>query len=108
MKIAVAGLGYVGLSNSVLLAQNHPVIGVDLDQTRVNQINAGQSPLEDPELADFLTKDNLDLTATTDGASAFRDAEIVVIATPTNYDPTDNYFDTSSIEGRDCRNLGSE
>jgi len=98
MKITVAGLGYVGLSNSVLLAQNHTVTGVDLDQGRVDMVNARQSPLEDPELAEFLARETTDFTATCDGPAAFRDAEIVIIATPTNYDPQHNHFDTSSIE----------
>ena len=98
MKIAVAGLGYVGLSNSVLLARNHKVTGVDLDPDRVAMINARQCPLQDPELADYLARPDTDLTATTDAAAAFAEADLVVIATPTNYDPKYNYFDTTSIE----------
>jgi UDPglucose 6-dehydrogenase len=98
MKIAVAGLGYVGLSNSVLLAQNHSVTGVDLDAPRVEQLNDRNCPLQDPELAEFLSRPDLQFSATTDGTAAFGDADLVVIATPTNYDPDTNYFDTSSIE----------
>ncbi|UYV35892.1 nucleotide sugar dehydrogenase [Rhodobacteraceae bacterium D3-12] len=98
MKIAVAGLGYVGLSNSVLLAQNHDVIGVDLDGERVDAVNQRACPLQDPELAAFLSRPDLRLTATTDGATAFSNADFVIVATPTNYDPDTNFFDTSSIK----------
>lgn len=98
MKTAVAGLGYVGLSNSVLLAQNHTVIGVDLNAERVEMLNARQSPLQDPELASFLQREDLKFSATTNGTDAFESADLVIIATPTNYDPDNNYFDTSSIE----------
>lgn len=98
MKIAVAGLGYVGLSNSALLAQNHNVTGVDLDEDRVASLNRRECPLQDPELADFLSRKDLRFRATTDGAAAFASADLVIIATPTNYDPDTNYFDTTSIE----------
>ena len=98
MEIAVAGLGYVGLSNSVLLAQNHTVTGVDLDARRVAQINARECPLQDPELAEYLARSDLRISATTDGAAAFAKSDLVIVATPTNYDPRTNYFDTTSIE----------
>ena len=98
MKIAVVGLGYVGLSNAVLLAQNHDVTAVDVSAARVDQVNARQSPIVDAELEDFLATRQLQLTATTDLAAAARDAELVVIATPTDYDPHTNHFDTSSVE----------
>ncbi|WP_417257388.1 nucleotide sugar dehydrogenase [Celeribacter sp.] len=98
MKIAVAGIGYVGLSNAVLLAQHNTVTAVDVSAERVAQVNARQSPIIDPELEDFLAHKDLDLTATTQAASAYKDAEIVIVATPTNYDPQSNYFDTSSVE----------
>ena len=98
MRIAVAGIGYVGLSNAVLLAQHNTVTAVDVSPERVAQVNARKSPIIDPELEDFLTHKDLDLTATTQAASAYKDAEIVIVATPTNYDPQNNYFDTSSVE----------
>src|SRR5690625_2056339 len=98
MKIAVAGTGYVGLSNAVLLAQNHEVIALDIDEEKVNLINQKKSPIADPEIEDFLANRDLNLTATTDYVKAYKDVEYVVIATPTNYDPDQNYFDTSSIE----------
>ena len=98
MKIAVVGLGYVGLSNAVLLAQNHDVTAVDVSAARVDLVNNRKSPIVDAELEDFLTREPLQLTATTDLAAAARDAELVVIATPTDYDPHTNHFDTSSVE----------
>ena len=98
MKIAVVGLGYVGLSNAVLLAQNHDVTAVDVSAARVNLVNSRQSPIVDAELEEFLTHKPLQLTATTDLAAAARDAELVVIATPTDYNPYTNHFDTSSVE----------
>ncbi len=98
MKIAVVGLGYVGLSNAVLLAQNHDVTAVDVSAARVDLVNSRQSPIVDAELEDFLAHKPLQLTATTDLAAAARDAELVVIATPTDYDPHTNHFDTSSVE----------
>ncbi|QUJ76033.1 nucleotide sugar dehydrogenase [Sulfitobacter albidus] len=98
MKIAVAGLGYVGLSIAVLLAQHNSVVAVDIDQARVDQINAGQSPIVDPDIADFLETRDLDLTATTDLARACDGADFIIVATPTNYDADTNYFDTSSVE----------
>ena len=98
MKIAVVGLGYVGLSNAVLLAQNHDVTAVDVSAARVDLVNNRKSPIVDAELEDFLAYKSLQLTATTDLAAAARDAELVVIATPTDYDPHTNHFDTSSVE----------
>ncbi|GAA3852837.1 nucleotide sugar dehydrogenase [Celeribacter arenosi] len=98
MKIAVAGLGYVGLSNAVLLAQHHDVIAVDVDERRVNMVNNGQCPIVDDELTDFLANRNLHLTATTNAEAAYSDADFVIVATPTNYDADTNYFDTSSVE----------
>ena len=98
MKIAVAGTGYVGLSISVLLAQHNKVTAVDIIPEKVEMINGRISPLADPEIEHFLAAKKLNLTATTDGASAYRDAKLVIIATPTNYDSDKNYFDTSSVE----------
>ncbi|WP_417242861.1 nucleotide sugar dehydrogenase [Celeribacter sp.] len=98
MKIAVAGIGYVGLSNAVLLAQHNTVMAVDVSAERVAQVNARTCPIIDAELEDFLAHKDLDLTATTDGAAAYADATFVIVATPTNYDAQTNYFDTSSVE----------
>ena len=97
MKIAVAGTGYVGLSNAVLLAQHNNVVAVDIIQTKVDTINAKKSPIVDKEIEDFLKNKKLDLLATTNAESAYKDADFIIIATPTNYDPQKNYFDTSSI-----------
>ena len=97
MKIAVAGTGYVGLSNAVLLAQHNNVVAVDIIQSKVDTINAKKSPIVDKEIEDFLKNKKLDLLATTDAESAYKDADFIIIATPTNYDPQKNYFDTSSI-----------
>ena len=98
MNIAIAGTGYVGLANAILLAQHNEVTAVDLVQAKVDQINAKKSPLADPEIEDYLAHKPLHLTATTDGDAAYRDADFVVVSTPTNYDPVKNYFDTSSVE----------
>ncbi|SLN70541.1 nucleotide sugar dehydrogenase [Roseisalinus antarcticus] len=98
MKIAVAGLGYVGLSNAVLLAQNHSVTAVDVSEERVAMVRRRQSPIVDAEIEDFLANRTLDLAATTDAAAAYADAAYVIVATPTNYDAKSNYFDTSSVE----------
>ena len=98
MKIAVAGTGYVGLSMAILLAQHNTVRAVDIIPEKVALINSKKSPIVDKEIEEYLAGKELDLTATTDGDSAYRDAEIVIISTPTNYDPSKNYFDTSSVE----------
>lgn len=98
MKIAVAGIGYVGLSNAVLLAQNHQVTAVDVAKERVDMINARKCPIVDAELETFLADKPLKLQATLDAEAAYSDAEFVIIATPTDYDTDTNYFDTSSVE----------
>lgn len=97
-KIAVAGIGYVGLSVAVLLSQHHHVQAVDILPERVSQVNGRQSPIQDPEIERYLAERPLNLTATGDAQAAFRGAAFVVISTPTNYDPEKNYFDTSSVE----------
>ena len=98
MKIAVAGMGYVGLSLSVLLSKKNEVTAVDINGERVELVNSGKSPIRDPEIESALARGGLNLTATTDGEAAYRDAEFVVVSTPTNYDEKKNYFDTSSVE----------
>ncbi len=98
MKIAVAGTGYVGLSIATLLAQHHQVMAVDVIPERVEMINHKQSPIQDEYIEKYLAKKELNLTATLDGVRAYRDADFVVIATPTNYDPVKNYFNTSHVE----------
>ena len=98
MKIAVAGMGYVGLSNGVVLAQHHEVWAVDVLPDRVADINARRCPLADKELSEYMTGRRLDLRATTDAAAAYTGADWVIISTPTNYDETRNHFDTSSVE----------
>lgn len=98
MKIAVAGVGYVGLSLAVLFSQHNEVYAVSTTQAKVDMINSGLSPIADREIERFLAERKLNLTATTDKELAYKDAEFVVIATPTNYDPDKNYFDTSAVE----------
>lgn len=98
MKIAVAGTGYVGLSNAILLAQNNEVTAIDIIQSKVDLINSKKSPIVDKEIEEFLSTKNLKLKATIDGESAYKEADFIIISTPTNYDADKNYFDTSSIE----------
>ncbi|MDV8108766.1 nucleotide sugar dehydrogenase [Bacillus sp. BAU-SS-2023] len=98
MKIAVAGTGYVGLSNAILLAQKNEVMAVDILQEKVDMINNKKSPIVDNEIEEYLATKELDLVATTDAYKAYKDAEYVIISTPTNYDPDKNYFNTRSVE----------
>ena len=98
MNIAVAGTGYVGLSIATLLAQHNHVTAVDVIPEKVDLINHKKSPIQDEYIEKYLAEKYLDLTATLDGAAAYRDAEFVVIAAPTNYDPQKNFFDTSHVE----------
>ena len=98
MRITIAGLGYVGLSNAVLLAQHNTVTAVDIAKEKVEMVNQRKSPIIDKEIQEYLSEKELDLTATTDAETAYLNAEYVIIATPTNYDPDKNFFDTSSIE----------
>ena len=98
MKIAVAGTGYVGMANSILLAQNHEVWAVDILPEKVEMINRRQSPIADPEIEEYLANHKLNLTATLDAKAAYSGADFIIVATPTNYDPEKNYFYTSSVE----------
>ncbi len=98
MKIAVAGTGYVGLSNAILLSQNNEVKAVDIIEEKVEMINNKKSPIVDKEIQEYLSTKELNLTATTNGEEAYKDAEYIIISTPTNYDVDINYFDTSSVE----------
>ncbi|WP_296091225.1 nucleotide sugar dehydrogenase [uncultured Treponema sp.] len=98
MKIAVAGTGYVGLSNAILLSQHNEVFATDIIQAKVDLINSKKSPIIDKEIEDYLANKKLNLTATTDARVAYKDADFIIISTPTNYDPEKNYFDTSSVE----------
>ena len=108
MKIVVVGLGYVGLSNAVLLAQRNEVIGVDISQERVNAVNKGRSPINDIELKQYMAGTNLTLIATTDLQGSVLNADYVIVSTPTNYDEKNNYFDTSSVEAVIAQVLVSE
>lgn len=98
MKIVVSGTGYVGLSNAIILAQHNEVKAVDIIQEKVDLINNKKSPIVDKEIEEYLATKKLNLVATTDALNAYKDADIVIISTPTNYDPNKNYFDTSSVE----------
>ena len=100
MKITVVGAGYVGLSNALLFSKQHEVIILDIDQSRIKQINQKISPISDTCIQSYLTESNLE--ATCDQELAYQHAKLIIIATPTNYNPETNYFDTSSIEKRDC------
>lgn len=97
-KVAIAGTGYVGLSNAILLAQHNKVFALDIVEEKVNMINAGKSPIVDREIEAYLADGKLDLTATMDAGLAYSDADFIIISTPTNYDEDKNYFDTSSVE----------
>jgi len=98
MKITIAGTGYVGLSNAILLAQHNEVIALDIIKEKVDMINNKQSPIADPEIEEYLATKDLNLTATTDNFEAFKEADYVIISTPTNYDPEKNYFNTRTVE----------
>ena len=98
MKIAVTGIGFVGLSNGILLSQHNEVIALDIDQDKIDLVNANQSPIEDKEIQEYLSSRVLNFKATTDKYIAYKNADFVIIATPTDYDPITNFFNTNSID----------
>ena len=110
MKITVVGMGYVGLSSSTLLAQNNQVIVLDVLSDKVDKLNRGESPIDDKDIGEFIKNKSLDLRATTDKHTAYTGSELVIIATPTDYDPSTNFFDTTSVESvvKDVKTHNSE
>ena len=107
MKISVFGMGYVGLSNAILLAQKNEVSAIDVDPRKIDLINNNKSPIQDTEIKDYLRNKKLNLRASKFSSSAIKESKFIIIATPTNYDPEKDYFDTSSVEGviKDVSNL---